>query len=256
MAVERTGPQLPEWPQFSGPHLARYLFAAELARGRRVLDAGCGIGYGAVLLRVAGAASVTAVDLDAQIIAQAKERYGKTGINYCVDDCQSLSKVTGPFDLICNFENIEHLPKPTEFLATASRLLAPDGILLISTPDRDASEDSGSKPSNPYHVQEWTREEFRNLLGQVFPNVEMRVQIRTTALESRVEGVAALRKYLSWSSPLTKFIWRSFLKSDDGPAWNQLKLLATGSPADYPIVSVDAAPILGSVQFNVGICCK
>ena len=27
-------------------HMARYTFAARLARGKRVLDAGCGAGYG------------------------------------------------------------------------------------------------------------------------------------------------------------------------------------------------------------------
>ena len=44
-------------------HLARYMFAAALARGRRVLDAGCGAGYGAALLASSGAHSVTAIDI-------------------------------------------------------------------------------------------------------------------------------------------------------------------------------------------------
>jgi protein-L-isoaspartate O-methyltransferase len=49
--VERLVPGEPEWAEFSAPHLARYLFAAEYARGRRVLDAGTGSGYGARNLR-------------------------------------------------------------------------------------------------------------------------------------------------------------------------------------------------------------
>ena len=36
-------------------HLARYAFAARLARGKRVLDAGCGAGYGAAELARIGA---------------------------------------------------------------------------------------------------------------------------------------------------------------------------------------------------------
>ena len=36
-------------------HLARYAFAARLARGKRVLDAGCGAGYGSAELARIGA---------------------------------------------------------------------------------------------------------------------------------------------------------------------------------------------------------
>ena len=39
-------------------HWHRYAFARSLARGRRVLDAACGEGYGSALLARAGAASV------------------------------------------------------------------------------------------------------------------------------------------------------------------------------------------------------
>lgn len=256
MAVEQTGPQLPEWPQLSGPHVSRYLFAAGFAPGKRVLDAGCGIGYGSVLLRDAGAAGVTAVDLNPDILRQAADRYQNSGVDFKVDDCQTLCAVNGPFDLICSFEQIEHLPQPRQFLASALRLLAPGGVLLVSTPERDASDFTDGKPRNPFHVQEWRRDEFRQLLAEFFGNIDLRVQIRATALESRLAGVAELRRYLSWANPVAKFIWRNLLRNDDGPAWNRLKLLAAAGPADYPIVSAVAAPILGTPQFNVGICRK
>ena len=44
-------------------HTARYLFAAQASTGKRVLDVGCGVGYGAHLLALSGAASVTAFDI-------------------------------------------------------------------------------------------------------------------------------------------------------------------------------------------------
>src|SRR3954470_5460254 len=55
-------------------HLARYTFAARLARGKRVLDAGCGAGYGAVELAHA-AQTVVGVDLAADAVDFAREHY-------------------------------------------------------------------------------------------------------------------------------------------------------------------------------------
>src|SRR5690242_18745766 len=110
MAEERAVPGTVEWAELGAPHLARYLFAVDYARGRRVLDAGTGSGYGAALLKMHGADSVRAIDIDAETIRQAEERFALEGVTFAVDDCETLAQTAGPFDLICNFENIEHLP--------------------------------------------------------------------------------------------------------------------------------------------------
>ena len=44
-----------------------------------------------------------------------------------MDDCEQLHNVSGPFDLICCFEAIEHIGRPERFLQRACRLLAGDG---------------------------------------------------------------------------------------------------------------------------------
>ena len=71
MTEERAEPGGPEWAKLAGPHLARYLWAGELVAGRRVLDVACGSGYGAVLLRHAGARHVLGVDRDPAAIERA-----------------------------------------------------------------------------------------------------------------------------------------------------------------------------------------
>ena len=140
---ERLGPGSPTWDAHSAFHVARYLFAADHVRGKRVLDAGTGTGYGARILKAAGAAEVQGIDIDPASIAQAQEKFATEGLQYLVNDCEKLANVQGPFDIICNFENIEHLNQPEAFLANAARLLKDDGLLLCSTPDRATSEWEG-----------------------------------------------------------------------------------------------------------------
>jgi len=68
---ERPDPGGNEWEDHHADHLSRYLYAAPLVAGRRVLDAGTGPGYGAALLKDAGASHVQAVDIDPATIGGA-----------------------------------------------------------------------------------------------------------------------------------------------------------------------------------------
>ncbi len=152
-------------------HWHRYVFALPLARGRRVLDAACGEGYGSALL-ASTARTVTGVDVDAQTIAHARRRYGDAGdtgnLNF---QCASVTAIDAPdasFDLIVSFETIEHLAEHEQMLAEFDRLLAPGGLLLISSPDRDNYNAAGV--ANPFHVRELDRDEFDGLLGRHFPH--------------------------------------------------------------------------------------
>jgi SAM-dependent methyltransferase len=256
--TERAVPGDPLWAELAAPHLARYLFAIEFCHGHRVLDAASGSGYGARLLRSGGAAAVVGVDVDAAAVAQAQSQFGGDGVEFLGDDCETLQRLSGRFELICSFETIEHLQRPERFLAAAARLLAPDGTLLCSTPDRSASPPTvDGRPRNRFHVHEWYREEFRQLLAAHFAEIEIRVQIRSTALESREAAVAALRQGLSWCNPLAAFLWRKLPQRGGRPRpWKQLAGLATGSPTDYPIVPLEIAPLLGKSCFHVAICRK
>ncbi len=256
MSVERAVPGEADWTELAAPHLARYLFAAESAAGLRVLDAGCGAGYGVCLLRSAGAASVRGIDCDSAAIELARSRYGSDRTEFVVDDCQSLTASPGPFDLICCFENIEHLPRPEAFLAAAASRMSPHGRLLVSTPDRAVSEPYvAGRPRNPFHVQEWYRDEFQRLLQRYFCQVELRVQIQTAAVAQRQAAVEALRQGLTWANPLTIFLWRKLARGPDGRrSWKGLQGLAASSPGDWPIVPQAMAPLLGIGHFHVAIC--
>ena len=73
--MERAIPGDPTWAELSAPHLARYLLAGEYAKNRRVLDAGTGSGYGAHMLKIAGASYVEAVDIDPDTVRYAEDQF-------------------------------------------------------------------------------------------------------------------------------------------------------------------------------------
>lgn len=150
-------------------HWHRYVFARAPAAGRRVLDAACGEGYGSALL-AATARSVLGVDVAEEAVAHARGRYGDiANLQFEQGDATALDHLPdGSFDLIVSFETLEHVQAQARMLDGFVRLLADDGLLLVSTPDkRTYSELTGE--ANPYHVRELYRDEFEALLSARFP---------------------------------------------------------------------------------------
>jgi SAM-dependent methyltransferase len=220
-------------------HLQRYAFAARLlAPGARVLDAGCGVGYGAAHLSAAGAGAVFAVDRDEGALADARRLYGDRDIHWVREDCQTLEQVgaEAPFDLIVNLENLEHLPEPERFLARAARLLAPHGTLVTSVPDRvgvnrlrGAGADAAGP--NPFHFREYTAAEFRDLLERYFGRVTLSFQTLDPA--DRMDWEPVVRA--QWHNPAAR-VGRGIQRLLGRPVASLDELLG---PHRYRIVSED-----------------
>ena len=162
-------------------HVARYVFAARSAGGKRVLDAGCGSGYGAARLALR-ASRVVAVDLAEEAIDYARQHYPMPNLDFVRASCTQLPARDGAFDLVVAFEIIEHLKDWEKLLQEAGRLLAPGGQFIVSTPNQEYYGASrGLSEPNPYHVHEFGFEEFRGALGKVFPQVSILMQNHVAA---------------------------------------------------------------------------
>jgi SAM-dependent methyltransferase len=146
-------------------HRAAYAYAIELARTRgsdRVLDLGCGTGYGTAELAEA-LPGVFAVD---RISPDPGARHERA--HFLRADAVGIPLCPASFDLVVSFQVIEHLDDPTVYLDTIARILRPHGVALISTPNLLESD-----KENPFHVREYTAGELGDLLRQHFGEVEM-----------------------------------------------------------------------------------
>lgn len=174
MSVERLVPEMDTRAHVVREHVARYEFASRFVAGKAVLDVACGSGYGAVILKSGGARAVTGMDVSDEAVSFARAHHSTDGIEFLVGDAERISQ-DGPFEVIVSFETIEHIRHPETFLAESTRVLAPDGLLIVSTPVRLRGT-LEERPANPHHLREWSVPEFRALLGEHYRHIDIQGQ--------------------------------------------------------------------------------
>jgi SAM-dependent methyltransferase len=145
-------------------HQAAYVYARERIRAGRVLDLGSGSGHGTSELVGAGA-DVVGVD---RVAPDSASRSAGEGVCFARADLRSLPFRDATFDLIASFQVIEHLEDPTDYLDAIARLLKPDGLAILTTPNLHMSDGV-----NPYHVHEYVADELAARLHGHFEEVEM-----------------------------------------------------------------------------------
>ena len=155
-------------------HLKRYQFALPYCKGKTVLDAACGVGYGSAYL-VPVALQVTGLDIDPVAIQYAQNHYKNNKLNFEIADVTQTRIFDSHFDTICSFETIEHLSDIPAYLQEITRLLKPDGVYIVSTPQVPKTD---RNPGNPYHTIEFSRDDFKSLLKQYFNRIEIYGQRR------------------------------------------------------------------------------
>jgi ubiquinone/menaquinone biosynthesis C-methylase UbiE len=152
-------------------HVARYILAREYVRsGMTVLDAACGLGYGAAILGYnAPAVRVLGIDESDFAVQYARTNFAsiQSNLEFLQDDVHQLKPIPSrSVDLVVSFETIEHLKHPQNFLAEVQRVLTPGGKIVCSVPNRWVDE-TGRDP-NPWHVDVYDFPKLAELCGRSF----------------------------------------------------------------------------------------
>jgi len=152
-------------------HLHRYAFALPFSSGKDVMDVASGEGYGAALIAKV-AKRVCGVDISREIVAWAKAKYGRVNLDFIAGSASEIPLERSVMDLVVSFETIEHHAEHAQMMSEIKRILRPDGLLIISSPDKGNYTEI-AKISNPHHVKELYKEEFHSLIREHFANVAM-----------------------------------------------------------------------------------
>ncbi|PAX54329.1 class I SAM-dependent methyltransferase [Brunnivagina elsteri] len=148
-------------------HLHRYAISLEFVTGKSVLDIASGEGYGSALLAKV-AKSVIGVDIDIASIEYAEAQYrDRQNLKFFTGSCDSIPLPDNSVDVVTSFETIEHHDKHKEMMQEIKRVLKPNGILIVSSPNRLTYSDEANY-SNPFHIKELYYNDFLELLDCYF----------------------------------------------------------------------------------------
>jgi SAM-dependent methyltransferase len=160
---ERTVPGLAEENYWFRRHEVVYQRLTDRCVGFDVLEAGAGEGYGADLI-TGVARRVVGLDYDESAVAHVRARYPRVDMRH--GNLAELPLADGEFDVVVNFQVIEHLWDQGQFVAECHRVLRPSGVLMMSTPNRITFSPGRDTPINPFHTRELNAAELTDLLAE------------------------------------------------------------------------------------------
>ncbi|NOY98373.1 MAG: methyltransferase domain-containing protein [Chloroflexi bacterium] len=141
----------------------------------RVLDIGCGPGF---FLEAASEAGydVWGIDPSEYIVQVAQKKFGQQIHRGTIADVNFEPE---SFDLVTAFDVFEHIYQPVDFLSRVHRLLKPNGVFAITTPNPASllariSGKSWVSFKMPEHVFYWSPKTVRRALERDFDILEIR----------------------------------------------------------------------------------
>ena len=215
-------------------HLSIYRFALPFVQNKKVLDAGCGSGYGANYLAMNGAESVRAIDISPHAIEFCKNKYKSSNLEFDVSDLGDIKGFDNKaFDVIFTSNTLEHVVKVGSFFDKARRILKEDGLLLLAIPPIINEAVVLEDINNPYHINFWSPKQWNHVLHQFFDEVqgyqhicnnsEITLDFMNTPAETKVDETMfefnpiAVDEYYSKPSLTAVFIARCPKRASEFP---------------------------------------
>jgi len=145
--------------------LKAYVVAVDKVHGN-LLEVGCGEGRGVTWL-MPKVEKFSAIDKIAEVVEGLKKKFPQG--NFISGNIPPLPYDDNTFDCVVSFQVIEHIKDDNLYLKEISRVLKPNGLALITTPNRPMS-----LSRNPWHEREYTAGELTSLAKKYFTKVEMK----------------------------------------------------------------------------------
>lgn len=233
-------------------HESRYVWALPYVAGRRVLDFGCGSGFGSARM-ASVAAEVDGIDYSPSAVAFAHDHFGRPGVTFVAGDVTDPDVprlLRPPYDTLVSFDVIEHVDRYLDFLSNAVVLLSDEGTALIGCPNRWQTF-ALNQAWNPFHMQEFTPAQLRGLLDLFFGSVQVWSQEMTSP-----ELSARIRRQRTGST------WRSAARSVL-PGWAKTSIKralgsrgtgGTFSITDVQFLEEPGAEALGAAFGLIAVC--
>ncbi len=177
---------------------ARYLFALNCVKNKRVLDIACGTGYGTSIL-ARKSKSILGLDIDADTIKYCRNKYKKKNLEFqkIYPGYELSLTFKKRFDVIVSFETIEHVQDYLVFLKFLKRSLELAGVLILSSPNNFLNI---HPPENHFHKREFDIIALYAEIKKIFPNykIDLYGQNKTNILRNsgRRNNVGLKRRVL------------------------------------------------------------
>ncbi len=175
-AGERHVPALDPESKNHYRHLTAYHYALRFVEGHKILDYGCGAGYGTNLIwRRGRPREVVGIDLSPEAIAYCRNTYADLASHYQTMTAGDVPFGDRSFDVVLLFQVIEHVADDVRALDEIRRILRPGGVALLTTPNLLTEEptSSATSPANRHHVREYSPASLGELCAKVFHSTQM-----------------------------------------------------------------------------------
>lgn len=157
-----------------GEYLAQYREAAKYAKGARVLDVGCGFGFGSRYLFDNGAIDVVGLDINKKQLGFAQKKFARDGVSFREQRAEEMKFAAKSFDLVTCFQVLERSTNPDEVIYNIHKSLDKGGVALISTVNRLRGANISDSPIEETHLLEFDLIELKQTLKKHFSKVDVR----------------------------------------------------------------------------------